>query len=115
LRSEQNIFRRNYNRKLFSLVKLSDEELKKLDKGSNDAGNCPEYSTWATVCTNPGEYKSLCLNIAKEQTMECCGPCAETARAAQKLESQSMIGGRRALWSVNQAKKLQIMEVTTPK
>ena len=85
LRSEQNIARQNYNQKLFSLVQLSDEELNKLDKGFNRAGNCPEYSTWATVCTNPGEYKSLCLNIAKEQTMECCGPCTETARAAQKI------------------------------
>lgn len=85
LRMDQNVARQNYNERLFSLVQLSDEELRKLDKGFNRAGNCPEYCTWATVCTKPGEYKSLCLNAAKEQTMECCGPCLETAKAAEKI------------------------------
>lgn len=85
LKLDQNIARQNYNQKLFSLVQLSDRELRDLDQGSNRAGNCPEYSTWATVCTNPGEYKSLCLNTAKEQTMQCCGPCLETAKAAEKI------------------------------
>jgi hypothetical protein len=70
---------------LYSLVRKSDEELQALDRGANKAGNCPEYSTWATVCSGPGEYNSLCLSIAKERTMACCGPCQETANAATKI------------------------------
>ena len=85
LRSEQNLARQNYNQKLFSLVQLSETELLKLDQGRNKAGNCLEYNTWATVCSSPGQYNSLCLNLANEQTMKYCGPCSETAKAAEKI------------------------------
>jgi len=85
LREEQNLARQNYNHRLYSLVRKSDEELRNLDKGANKAGNCPEYSTWGTICSGPGAYSSLCLSIAKEQTMQCCGPCQETATAATKV------------------------------
>ena len=85
LRPEQNLARQNYNHQLYSLVRKSNEELLKLDKGANKPGNCPEYSTWATICSGPGMYNSLCLSIAKEHTMQCCGPCQETAKAATKV------------------------------
>jgi len=85
LRPEQNLARQNYNHQLYSLVRKSDEELRALDKGANKPGNCPEYSTWATICSGPGAYTSLYLNIAKEMTMQCCGPCQETAKAATKV------------------------------
>lgn len=85
LRAEQNLARQNYNRRLHSLVMLSDDELRNLDRGSNKAGNCPEYTTWATICTGPGMYKSLCLSIAEEQTFQFCGPCDQTAKAARSV------------------------------
>jgi len=85
LREEQNLARQNYNHRLYSLVRKSDEELRNFDKGANKAGNCPEYSTWGTICSGPGAYNSLCLSIAKERTMQCCGLCQETATAATKV------------------------------
>ena len=82
---DQNLARQNYNRRLYSLVQKSDQELRDLGHGDNRAGNCPEYSTWGTICTGPGVYNFLCLNIAKERTMECCGPCQDTANEARKV------------------------------
>lgn len=46
----------------------------------NLPGNCPEFSTWATICCQPGYYCTLCLNITLEKTMQCCGPCFETKK-----------------------------------
>lgn len=85
LRDEQNLVRQKYNRALYSLVQKSDEELRSLDRGANRAGNCPEYSTWATICSGPGAYNSLCLSIAKERTMQCYRHSQETANAATKV------------------------------
>ena len=85
LREEQNIARQKYNHLLYSLVHKSDKQLRALDQGANKAGNCPEYSTWVTICSGPGAYHSLCLSIAKERTMKYCGLCQETAIAATKV------------------------------
>ena len=85
LRGDQNLARQNYNRRLYSLVQKSDEELRALGMRGNKAGNCPEYSTWATICTGPGAYNSLCLSIANEVTMQWCGPCQESAKEAAKV------------------------------
>jgi len=85
LRDQQNLARQKYNHMLYSLVPKSEEELRGLDPGANKAGNCPQYSTWATICSGPGAYNSLCLSIAKEHTMQACGPCQETLNAADKV------------------------------
>lgn len=85
MRREHNLAREEYNRTLFILVTQSDQELKDLDVGKNDKGNCPEYLTWTTLCNGPGHFKLLSLSISNETTMKSCGPCADTARAAQKL------------------------------
>ena len=66
-------------------MQKSDEELCTLDMRGNKAGNCPDYSMWATICTGPEVYDSLCLSIANEVTMQCCGPCQETAKEVVKV------------------------------
>jgi hypothetical protein len=74
----------HYNNELFKLVAQREEELQKLDKGSNPTGNCPEYLTWAMLCRGPGVFKSLCLSVSRPETMKCCRPCAATQQAALK-------------------------------
>ena len=85
LRKEQNLARQNYNQRLHQLVTSTAEEIKARREGQNLAGNCPEFITWATICRKPGSYFTLCLNIALELTMECCGPCLETRKAASTV------------------------------
>ena len=85
LRMEQNLARQNYNQCLYQLVASTAEELKDFGRGKNEPGNCPEFSTWATVCRQPGDYCTLCLNIALELTMQCCGSYSETRKAANTI------------------------------
>lgn len=73
LRDNQVAARKAYNNKLYSLVTKSDKELRALGCGNNKPGTCPEFSTWATICQEPGKFKSLCLSLLKEVTMQCCG------------------------------------------
>jgi hypothetical protein len=95
LQGEQIPARTNYNNELYKLVTLSDEELGNLDdaSGKNRIGNCPEYSTWATLCQGPGHFKSFCL-FHLPHLMKCCGPCATTAKEAIKKEPSSRACGR---------------------
>ena len=86
LREEQNLARQNYNQRLYQLVTATVDELNALGSGQNRAGNCPEFITWATICGDPGCYGTLCFHIALEQTMQCCGPCLETRKAAGMVE-----------------------------
>jgi hypothetical protein len=85
LRNEQNLARQNYNQRLHQLVTCTAEEIKARGEGQNLAGNCPEFTTWATICREPGSYFTLCLNIALELTMQCCGSCLETRKAASTV------------------------------
>ena len=56
----------------------------------NEAGNCPEFSNWGTICKGAGEYYSLCLAISREKSMKCCYHCKDTANGA-KIHKQLII------------------------
>lgn len=75
--------RRAYCTALHSLVELSASDLHKGTNYTHYPGNCPEYSTWAQVCTQSGEYFSLCLNTIKHTSLKFCFACDEVAKASK--------------------------------
>ena len=86
IREKENESRRRYCEFLYSVrkvIKLTSSEnpssgnTPKRSGAPNGSGNCPEFVNWATVCQEAGIYKTLCLNIRKDETMKCCTHCEE--------------------------------------
>jgi len=50
---------------------------------TNNAGNCPEFSNWGTICDGVGKYYSLCLATSRDKSMKCCYHCEDTADGAK--------------------------------
>jgi len=48
----------------------------------NTEGNCPEFVAWGAICRGDGEYRSLCLNIPRENSYKCCDHCDNLAKCA---------------------------------